>query len=325
METRKIGNQGLVAGAIGLGCMGMSHAYGTGDEAESIATIHRALDCGVTLLDTAEVYGPHTNEELVGKAIRGRRNQVVLATKFGTVLGSGATQIDGTPANAKRAAEGSLRRLNVDVIDLYYLHRKDPAVPIEETVGAMKELVEAGKVRFLGLSEVGAETLRRANKVHPISAVQSEYSLWERGIEESILPTMRELGVGLVPFSPLGRGYLTGALQSSSVFEASDYRRRLPRFDQEHLAVNQKLVDIVKAVAGRHGGATPAQVALAWVLTQEPDAVPIPGTKRRTYLDDNLAAATLRLTAEDMAELDGLASIVVGDRYPPAFAKTAER
>jgi aryl-alcohol dehydrogenase-like predicted oxidoreductase len=325
METRKIGNQGLVAGAIGLGCMGMSHAYGAGDEAESIATIHRALDCGVTLLDTAEVYGPHTNEELVGKAIRGRRNQVVLATKFGIVLGSGATQVDGTPANARRAVEGSLRRLDVDVIDLYYLHRKDPVVPIEETVGAMKELVQAGKVRFLGLSEVGAETLRRANKVHPISAVQSEYSLWERGVEESILPAMLELGVGLVPFSPLGRGYLTGALQSSSVFGAGDFRRSLPRFDQEHLTVNQKLVDIVKAVAGRHVGATPAQVALAWVLTEVPDAVPIPGTKRRTYLDDNLGAATLRLTAEDMAELDRLASMAAGDRYPPAFAKTAER
>src|SRR5271169_3690287 len=250
MEQRKIGRQGLVTGAIGLGCMGMSHAYGTrGDEAESIATIHRALDCGVTLLDTAEVYGPHTNEELVGKAIRGRRDKVVLATKFGIVLGSGAMQLDGSPANAKRALEGSLRRLGVDVIDLYYLHRKDPAVPIEETVGALKELVGAGKVRFIGLSEVGAETIRRAHKVHPISAVQSEYSLWERGIEESVLPAMRELGVGLVPFSPLGRGYLTGALQSSSVFVAGDFRRSLPRFGDEHLAANQTLVDAVKAVA----------------------------------------------------------------------------
>jgi len=324
MEIRKIGSQGLAAGAIGLGCMGMTHAYGTGDEAESMATIHRALDCGVTLLDTAEVYGPHTNEELVGKAIRGRRSQVVLATKFGIVLGSGATQLDGTPANVRRSVEGSLRRLGVDVIDLYYLHRKDPAVPIEETVGAMKELVEAGKVRFLGLSEVGAETIRRANKVHPISAVQSEYSLWERGIEESILPAMRELGVGLVPFSPLGRGYLTGAFQSSSVFGEGDFRRSLPRFDDEHMAANQKLVDAVKAVAGRHG-ATPAQVALAWILTGAPDAVPIPGTKRRAFLDDNLGAVNVRLTAEDMAELNRLASMAVGDRYPPSIAKTAER
>jgi aryl-alcohol dehydrogenase-like predicted oxidoreductase len=325
MEQRKIGTQGLAAGAIGLGCMGMSHAYGTpGDETESIATIHRALDCGVTMLDTAEVYGPYTNEELVGKAIRGRRDQVVLATKFGFVMGSGLSGLDGSPANARRALEGSLRRLGVDVIDLYYLHRRDPAVPIEETVGAMKEMVDAGKVRFLGLSEVGAETIRRANKVHPISAVQSEYSLWERGIEESILPAMRELGVGLVPFSPLGRGYLTGAFQSSSVFVESDFRRKLPRFNDEHMAANQRLIDIVKAVAARRG-ATPAQVALAWVLAAAPDAVPIPGTRRIAYLDENLGAATLHLTAEDMAELNRLASMAVGDRYPPSLAKTAER
>jgi aryl-alcohol dehydrogenase-like predicted oxidoreductase len=324
MEKRKIGNQGLVAGAIGLGCMGMTHAYGTGDEVESIATIHRALDRGVTLLDTAEVYGPHTNEELVGKAIKGRREAVVLATKFGIALGTGGMQLDGSPANVKRAVEGSLNRLGVDVIDLYYLHRKDPAVPIEETVGAMKQLVEAGKVRFLGLSEVGAETLRRACKVHPITAVQSEYSLWERGIEESILPVMRELGVGLVPFSPLGRGYLTGAIQSSSAFVPGDFRRTLPRFDDAHMAANQKLVDAVKAVAKRHS-ATPAQIALAWVLTVAPDAVPIPGTKRRAYLDDNLGALNVHLTPEDMEELNQLASMAVGDRYPPAMAKTAER
>jgi aryl-alcohol dehydrogenase-like predicted oxidoreductase len=295
-----------------------------GDEAESIATIHRALDRGVTLLDTAEVYGPHTNEELVGKAIRGRREQVVLATKFGIVVGAAPIQLDGSPANAKRAVEGSLRRLGVDVIDLYYLHRKDPAFPIEETVGAMKELVEAGKVRFLGLSEVGADTILRANKVHPISAVQSEYSLWERGIEESILPAMRELGVGLVPFSPLGRGYLTGAIQSSSVFGPGDFRRNLPRFDDAHMAANQQLVDTVRAVAERRG-ATPAQVALAWVLAAVPDAVPIPGTKRRAYLEDNLGAADLHLTGEDMAELNSLASMAIGDRYAPAMAKTIER
>jgi aryl-alcohol dehydrogenase-like predicted oxidoreductase len=324
METRKIGNQGLAAGAIGLGCMGMTHAYGAGDEAESIATVHRALDCGVTLLDTAEVYGPHTNEELVGRAIRGRRHQVVLATKFGIMSGAGSTRLDGSPANAKRAVEGSLQRLGVDVIDLYYLHRKDPQVPIEETVGAMKELVEAGKVRFLGLSEVGAQTIRRANQVHPISAVQSEYSLWERGIEESILPAMRELGVGLVPFSPLGRGYLTGAFQSSSVFGEGDFRRNLPRFDNEHMAANQKLVDTVKAVAALNG-ATPAQIALAWVLAVAPEAVPIPGTKRRAYLDDNLGAVNVHLTAEDMAELNQLASMAVGERYSPAMAKMAER
>lgn len=324
METRKIGRQGLVTSAIGLGCMSMTHGYGGGDETESIATIHRALDRGVTLLDTAEIYGPHTNEELVGKAIRGRREGVVLATKFGFVIGSGMLQLDGSPANARRAVEGSLRRLGVDVIDLYYLHRKDPAVPIEESVGAMKELVEAGKVRYLGLSEVGVETLRRAHRIHPITALQSEYSLWERGIEQSILPAIRELGIGLVPYSPLGRGYLTGALQSSSVFGANDFRRNLPRFSDEHLAANQKLVDVVKAVAGRCH-ATPAQVALAWILAQAPDAVPIPGTKRRTYLDDNLGALDLRLAPEDMAELNRLASMTSGDRYPPSLAKIAER
>lgn len=324
METRKIGRQGLVTSAIGLGCMSMTHGYGGGDETESIATIHRALDRGVTLLDTAEIYGPHTNEELVGKAIRGRREGVVLATKFGFVIGSGMLQLDGSPANARRAVEGSLRRLGVDVIDLYYLHRKDPAVPIEESVGAMKELVEAGKVRYLGLSEVGVETLRRAHRIHPITALQSEYSLWERGIEQSILPAIRELGIGLVPYSPLGRGYLTGALQSSSVFGANDFRRNLPRFSDEHLAANQKLVDVVKAVAGRRH-ATPAQVALAWILAQAPDAVPIPGTKRRTYLDDNLGALDLRLAPEDMAELNCLASMTSGDRYPPSLAKIAER
>lgn len=324
METRRIGNQDLAAGAIGLGCMGMSHAYGSGDEAESIATIHHALDQGVTLLDTAEVYGPYTNEELVGKAIRGRRGQVVLATKFGIVIGSGITQLDGSPANAQRAVEGSLKRLGVEVIDLYYLHRKDPAIPIEESVGGMKQLVEAGKVRFLGLSEVGAETIRRANSVHPISAVQSEYSVWERGIEESILPAMRELGIGLVPFSPLGRGYLAGAFQTSAGFGPGDFRRSLPRFDDEHLAANQKLVDIVKTVAARHG-ATPAQVALAWVLAVAPDAVPIPGTKRRTYLDDNLGAVNVHLTSGDLAELNQLASQAVGERYSPAMAKLAER
>lgn len=325
MQTRKIGRQGLAAGAIGLGCMSMTHGYGEpGDEAESIATIHRALDLGVTMLDTAEAYGPHTNEELIGKAIRGRRDGVILATKFGIVIGAGSLKMDGSPENAIRAVEGSLRRLNVDVIDLYYLHRKDPAVPIEESVGAMKELIEAGKIRYIGLSEVGAETLRRAHKVHPITAVESEYSLWERGIEESVLPAMRELGVGLVPFSPLGRGYLTGALKSSAEFVAGDFRRNLPRFDDEHMAANQKLVAIVKEVARRHG-ATPAQIALAWILAVAPDAVPIPGTRRRAYLDDNLGALNVRLADQDMAELSRLASMTAGDRYPPAMARAVER
>ncbi len=323
--TRKLGTQGLSVAGIGLGCMSMSHGYGErGDEAESIATIHRALDLGVTLLDTAEAYGPYTNEELVGRAIRGRRDGVILATKFGIVIGAGSLKMDGSPANAKKSVEGSLRRLNVEVIDLYYLHRRDPAVPIEETVGAMKELVEAGKIRYIGLSEVGPETLRRAHKIHPITAVQSEYSLWERGIEESVLPAMRELGVGLVPFSPLGRGYLTGALQSSAEFVAGDFRRNLPRFNDQHMAANQKLVAIVKQVAGRHG-ATPAQVALAWILAVAPDAVPIPGTRRRKYLDENLAAVSVRLTDGDMAELGRIASMTEGDRYPPAMAQAVER
>jgi len=324
MQTRKIGSEGLEVGAIGLGCMGMTHAYGVGDEAESIATIHRAIELGVTMFDTAEVYGPHTNEILLGKAIRGKRHQVVIATKFGFVMGSGAQRLDGTPENAKRAAEGCLERLGVDVIDLYYLHRKDPNVPIEDTVGAMKELVEEGKVRYIGLSEVGAETIRRAHGVHPISAVQSEYSLWERGIEGSILPAMNELGIGLVPFSPLGRGYLTGAITSSAEFVEKDFRRTLPRFDDEHLEANRRIVDRVKAVARTHG-ATPAQVALAWVLAQGKNFVPIPGTKRRRYLEDNLGGAELKLCAQDLTDLNSLAALAVGDRYPAAYAKTAER
>lgn len=325
MESRNLGTQGLSVSAIGLGCMGMTHAYGTRDDAESIETIHRALDAGVTLLDTAEAYGPHTNEELVGKAIRGRRAQVILATKFGIKLSSdGVATVDGTPANARRAVAGSLKRLGVEVIDLYYLHRKDPDVPIEESVGAMKELVEAGKVRFLGLSEVGPETLRRAHQVHPISAVQSEYSLWERGIEDAVLPAMRELGVGLVPFSPLGRGFLTGVLRSVDAMTASDFRRTLPRFSNENLAANGRIVEAVKAVAARHR-ATPAQIALAWVLARGNDVVPIPGTKRRQYLDENLGAVNVMLNSDDLANLNPLASIVSGERYPTHAAKLAER
>jgi aryl-alcohol dehydrogenase-like predicted oxidoreductase len=325
MESRNLGTQGLSVAAIGLGCMGMTHGYGTRDDVESIETIHRALDAGVTLLDTAEVYGPHTNEELVGKAIKGRRAQVSLATKFGIKLNSdGATSVDGTPANARRAVEGSLRRLGVDVIDLYYLHRKDPDVPVEDSVGAMKELVDAGKVRFLGLSEVGPETIRRAHQVHPITAVQSEYSLWERGVEDAVLPAMRELGIGLVPFSPLGRGFLTGALPSVDGMTATDFRRTLPRFTNENLAANARIVDMVKAVAARHR-ATPAQISLAWVLAQGNDLVPIPGTKRRQYLDENLGAIEVKLDSNDLADLNRLASIVSGERYPTHAARLAER
>lgn len=322
MEKRALGTQGLMVGAIGLGCMTMSDDYGRPEdrhEAESIATIHRALERGVTLLDTAEAYGPYTNEELVGKAIRGRREQVVVATKFGLANG-----VDGTPANAKRVAEASLKRLGIEAIDLYYLHRKDPQVPIEDTVGAMKELVEAGKVRYLGLSEVGPDTLRRACKIHPITALQSEYSLWERGVEKEILPVLRELGIGLVPFSPLGRGYLTGAFQSVQDLPEGDWRRNVPRFNPENAAANAKIVEAVKAVAVRLG-ATPAQVALAWVLAQGRDIVPIPGTKHQKYLDQNVDALQVRLDDADLQELGSLAALVEGERYLPWMMKLVER
>ncbi len=321
METRRLA-QGLEVGAIGLGCMGMTHGYvrpGEIDEVEAIATIHRALDAGVTLLDTAEVYGPFTNEVLVGKAIRGRRAQVVLATKFG--LHGGA---NGSPENARRVAEASLKRLGVEVIDLYYLHRRDPQVPIEESVGGMQRLVEAGLVRFLGLSEVGPETLRRACAVHPIAALQSEYSVFERGVEAHILPACRALGVGFVPFSPLGRGFLTGAVAAAEGLGAGDFRRKIPRLGGENARANQALVEVIRGVGARHG-ATPAQVALAWVLGQGPDVVPIPGTRRRSRLDENLGAAALRLTAEDLAALEPLAGRVAGDRYSPELMAQVER
>ena len=302
--------------------MTMSDDYGRPEdrlEAESIATIHRALERGVTLFDTAEAYGPYTNEELLGKALKGRREQAVVATKFGLANG-----VDGTPANARKVAEASLKRLGTEVIDVYYLHRKDPAVPIEETVGAMKQLVEAGKVRYLGLSEVGPETLRKAHGVHPISVLQSEYSLWERGVEQEILPVLRELGIGFVPFSPLGRGYLTGAFQSVKDLPEGDWRSNVPRFNPEHADANARIVEGVKAVATRVG-ATPAQVALAWVLAQGPDIVPIPGTKRRTYLDQNIDALAVRLVPSDLEELGTLASLVSGDRYLPWMMKLVER
>jgi aryl-alcohol dehydrogenase-like predicted oxidoreductase len=315
MQTRTLGTQGLKVGAIGLGCMGMSYAYGTPDDAESIATIHRALELGVTMLDTAEIYGPFTNERLVGRAIAGRRERVVIATKFGFRFGANqARGVDGTPANAKKVADESLQRLGIDVIDLYYQHRRDPGVPIEETIGAMKELVEAGKVRYLGLSEVGPETLGRATAVHPISALQSEYSLWERGVEAKVFPALRELGIGFVPYSPLGRGFLTGAFTNSSELEQDDWRRTVPRFDASNAAANARIVAVVKRVAGKHS-ATPAQVALAWVLAQGNDVVPIPGTKRRTYLEENLGAENVRLDATDLIDLDGVASLASGERY----------
>lgn len=322
MERRKLGTQGLEVGAIGLGCMSMSDDYGRAedrDETESIATIHRALERGVTLLDTAEAYGPYTNEELIGKALKGRREQAVIATKFGLANG-----VDGSPANARQVAEASLKRLGTDVIDLYYLHRKDPQVPIEDSVGAMKTLVEAGKVRYLGLSEVGSETLRRAHAIHPISALQSEYSLWERGVETDILPTLQELGIGFVPFSPLGRGFLTGAFRTIQDLPEGDWRINIPRFEAAHAQANARIVEGVKAVSDRLG-ATPAQVALAWLLAQGPFIVPIPGTKRRKYLDQNLDSAQLELDERSRAELDSLAALVSGDRYLPWMMKLVER
>ena len=314
MKQRKLGTQGLTVSELGLGCMGMTFAYGSFDDTESIATIHRAIDLGITFLDTAEIYGPYTNEVLVGKAIAGKRDQVVIATKFGFSFAPGKERgVDGSPANVKKVADESLKRLNIDTIDLYYQHRRDPNVPIEETVGAMKELVAAGKVRYLGLSEVGPDTLRRANAVHPISALQSEYSLWERGVEAHILPVLRELGIGFVPYSPLGRGFLTGAVNASTL-EAGDWRHTTPRFSEESMRKNQALVDVVKAIAARRG-ATPAQVALAWVLAQGTDVVPIPGTKRVKYLEDNAGSVTVTLSADDMRELNALDAEVAGARY----------
>ncbi|HEY1867602.1 MAG TPA: aldo/keto reductase [Candidatus Cybelea sp.] len=322
MEQRKLGTQSLSVSEMGLGCMGMSFAYGTADEREAIATIHRALDLGINFLDTAEVYGPYTNEQLVGRALQGRREGVIVATKFGFKIGDGSRGVDGTPANAKRVADESLSRLGIGVIDLYYLHRRDRSVPIEETVGAMKQLVEAGKVRYLGLSEVSPETLRRANAVHPISALQSEYSLWERRVEKAVLPAVRELGIGFVPYSPLGRGFLTGTIKRQHL-EENDARRNHPRFSEENAARNEAIVDVVREVA-RETGATPAQVALAWVISRG-DVVPIPGTKRVRYLEENVGALKVRLTHDQLRRLEGLASQTAGERYTPEMMQLVEQ
>ncbi len=317
MEARRLGRQGLEVSAIGLGCMGMSQSYGVPDDAESVATIHRALELGVTFFDTAEVYGPFTNETLVGRALEGRRDRVVLATKFGWEIGSSARGgLDSRPAHIREAVEGSLRRLRTDRIDLLYQHRVDPTVPIEEVIGVMADLVREGKARFLGMSEAGVETIRRAHAVHPISALQSEYSLWERNLEAEIIPVLRELEIGLVPFSPLGRGFLTGTARRAEEYPEGDYRRGDPRFQGANYDANMGAAKVVAEVA-RELGATPAQVALAWVLARGSDMVPIPGTKRRSYLEENLAAATLRLDPTAMARLDAALSpeAIAGPRY----------
>jgi aryl-alcohol dehydrogenase-like predicted oxidoreductase len=326
MKHRKLG--ALEVGAIGLGCMGMSEFYGNGDDAESLAVIHRALELGVTLLDTSDMYGPHTNEILVGKAIRDRRDKVVVATKFGIQRGPnpGDRGINGKPEYVRAACDASLKRLGLDHIDLYYQHRVDPNTPIEDTVGAMAELVKAGKVRYLGLSEAGPETLRRACKVHPISALQTEYSLWTRDPEDGILATCRELGIGFVAYSPLGRGFLTGQIKKFEDLAADDFRRFSPRFQGANFEKNLELVARVTELASRKG-CTPGQLALAWVMAQGDDIVPIPGTKRVKYLEENLAAERVELTKQDLAAIDELApkGVAAGPRYPEAAMSSLNR
>ena len=327
MKTRKLGRDGPEVSAIGLGCMGMSAFYGGADEAQSIAVIHRALDLGVTLFDTAEMYGPHTNEVLVGKALKDRRDQAFIATKFGiNRQPDGSAVTDGSPANVRRAVEGSLSRLGVDHIDLYYQHRIDPNTPIEETVGAMAELVKEGKVRFLGLSEAAPETLRRAQATHPITALQTEYSLWSRDPEDELLEVVRELGIGFVPYSPLGRGFLSGEIKSIDDLAPDDFRRANPRFAGDNFQRSLELVEAVGAIAADKG-VTAAQLALAWVLAQGDDLVPIPGTRRISTLEQNVAAADIVLTPEDLARIEAVfpRGAAAGERYAPGGMSSLNR
>ena len=317
MKKRKLGRQGLEVSALGLGCMGMSWAYGAADEAESIATIHRALDLGITFFDTAEVYGPFLNEELLGRALEGRRDRAVIATKFGWRIEGGKTVgVDSRPEHVREVADASLSRLGVDTIDLFYQHRVDPKVPIEDVVGAMADLVRAGKVRYLGLSEAGEANIRRAHAVHPISALQSEYSLWERNLEPRIIPLCRELGIGIVPYSPLGRGFLAGIPKRAEDYPETDFRRNDPRRQGANFDANMRIVSMVRDLAAEKK-ATPSQIALAWLLSRGEDVVPIPGTKRRRYLEENVAAAELVLSKEDLQRLEEALprGIAAGPRY----------